>query len=76
MISAWWSVALATVGIAGCWLTGQKDRRGWLLGVAVQALWLTYAVATGQWGFIASALAYGFVCIRGWYRWRREAAAE
>jgi hypothetical protein len=72
VIPAWWSVSLAALGIAGIWLTGQKDARGWILGVAAQVLWIAYAVATAQWGFILSALAYGFVYARGWHRWRQD----
>ena len=76
MIPLWWSMLLAGVGVAACWLTGQKDSRGWLVAVAVQFLWIAYAIATRQWGFILSALAYGFVSARGWYRWRCDEKAD
>lgn len=59
-----WSIVLAAVGIAGQWFAGRKQKSGWTIGVGAQALWLTYAVVTRQWGFIASALAYGFVYAR------------
>ena len=56
-----WSFALAAAGILGLWLAGKGDARGWLVGLAAQFLWVAYAVATGQWGFLASAAAYGWV---------------
>ena len=39
------------------------------VGVAVQLLWIAYAVTTAQWGFIGSALAYGAVNTLGWAAW-------
>lgn len=76
----WWSVGLAAVGITGLWLAGSNNRLGWALGLAAQGLWVAYAVATSQWGFILSALAYGFVYGRNWLRWsaarQREAAFQ
>jgi hypothetical protein len=65
VIPAWWSVAL---GIAGIWLTGQKDARGWILGVAAQVLWIARRRhrAVGH----PSELAYGFVYARG--HWRQD----
>lgn len=69
----WWSWTLAAVGVFGLWLTTRKLWQGFAVGVAVQALWITYAVATRQWGFIASALAYGAVNTLGLVRWRRAA---
>lgn len=67
-----WSIVLAVVGITGQWFAGRKQKSGWAIGVGAQVLWLTYAVVTRQWGFIASALAYGFVYARNWYRWWQE----
>lgn len=72
MIPIWWSVLLTAVGVLGIWLAGQRNCWGWALGVFAQLLWITYAIATQQWGFIGSALAYGFVYGRALYRWRKE----
>jgi hypothetical protein len=65
-----WSIALAALGIAGLWRAGYGKRSGWVLGLAAQALWITYALVTHQWGFIASAVAYGFVYARNLLRGR------
>lgn len=71
MIPVWWSISLAAIGILGIWLAGQKRALGWAVGVAAQLLWVAYAVVTGQWGFILSAIAYGAVYARNWWRWTR-----
>lgn len=72
MIPVWWSVLLTAVGVLGIWLAGSRRWQGWALGVAAQTLWIAYAIVTRQWGFIASALVYGFVYGRALYRWRRD----
>lgn len=70
-VSQLWSWALAAVGVSGVYLTTKKLYAGFIVGVLVQVLWVTYAVVTKQWGFIASALAFGWVNALGWYRWTR-----
>lgn len=71
-----WSVVLAAVGITGLFLAGSNNKLGWALGLAAQGLWVGYAVATEQWGFIASAVAYGVVYARNWLRWNARERAE
>lgn len=70
-IPQWWSWLLASIGLLGIWLTGSRRRVGFLLGVGAQVLWLAYAITTGQWGFIATAIAYAVVYGRGWLAWGR-----
>lgn len=67
MIPVWWSWALTTIGLAGLALVYARPASliGPLVGIAVQGLWITYAVATLQFGFIVSALGYGAVNIYG-----------
>jgi hypothetical protein len=57
----WWSWLLTAVGVLGLYLAGRRSPWGWAVGLGAQGLWLAYAVATTQYGFIASALAYGLV---------------
>lgn len=76
MIPQWWSWALTAVGVTGLYLAGSRNRVGWLIGIAAQALWLAYAVSTRQWGFLASVFAYGGVHLRNWLRWRAEARSD
>lgn len=66
----WWSWLLAGVGLVGLWLAGSKNRAGWAVGVAAQALWISYALVSHQHGFLASAAGYGFVYLRNWWAWR------
>lgn len=72
MIPVWWSILLTAAGVTGLWLAGRRSSWGWAIGLAAQALWIAYAIATQQWGFIISALAYGAVYGRNLQRWRRE----
>lgn len=72
MAEWWWSYLLAAGGIAGIWLAGRKDPRGWLLGLLMQVLWAAYAIVTGQYGFLVTAVGYGLVYGRNWLAWRGE----
>lgn len=71
-----WSWLLAAVGILGIYLAGRKRAVGWLVGVGAQGLWLAYAVATRQWGFLVTAVAYATIYGKNWLDWRREAERE
>lgn len=71
-VTWWWSYLLAGVGITGLWLAGSMRMMGWVIGLGVQILWIAYAIATSQWGFIVSALAYAVVNFRNARRWRRN----
>lgn len=72
----WWSIFLAVIGVTGLYLTTQKNVLGFAIGVGVQILWVVYALATGQYGFILSALAYGAVNIIGLRKWTKDAKEE
>ncbi len=74
MTGQWWSWSLAAIGITGLWLAGSEHKSGWIVGILVQSLWIVYAVMTRQWGFIASAIAYGAVNTRNLVRWMRRDA--
>ena len=66
MISPVWSVVLAVAGLVTMWLAGNERPSAWpwIVGLVSQAGWLYYALATGQWGFVVSALAYATVHAR------------
>lgn len=74
MISLWWSFALTAIGVAGLALVYARPASiaGPGVGIAVQALWIAYAVTTAQWWFLVSALTYGAVNVYGLAK-RREA---
>ena len=70
--------ALAIIGITGLALAGQKRTRGygWMVGIAVQVLWVVYALTTDQYGFLLSAFLYGAVNIVNFATWYREYSAK
>jgi hypothetical protein len=75
-VSAYWSYLLTAVGVFGLYLAGRKDRRGWMVGIGAQVLWVAYAVSTHQWGFLVSAGAYGWVYARNAHAWKPRGATE
>ncbi|MBF6138138.1 hypothetical protein IU501_34785 [Nocardia otitidiscaviarum] len=74
MISQWWSFTLVSIGVAGLILVYRYPRSliGPAVGLAVQLLWIAYAIDTAQWSFLGSAFAYGLANIYG-IRTRRQA---
>jgi flagellar biosynthesis protein FliR len=71
-MSQWWSWTLTIIGVSGLYLVGKRSLWGWIIGIFAQLLWLVYAIVTEQWGFIASALAYGSINLINFNRWRSE----
>lgn len=67
-----WSIALSIIGITGIFIAGRKNMWGWFIGLSAQLLWIIFAIVTAQYGFILSALAYGWVYGNNWLKWRRE----
>lgn len=68
----YWSWILTAVGVFGLYLAGKKNKAGWAVGIGAQALWIAYALSTNQYGFLVSALAYGWVYSKNFLAWRRE----
>lgn len=71
-----WGYLLASGGVFGLWLAGRKSKYGWAVGLAMQVLWIIYAIATSQWGFIISAVAYGWIYAKNFLAWRKEEASD
>lgn len=71
-----WSLVLSAIGIYGIFLAGSKNIWGWAVSFSAQALWIIFALVTGQYGFILSALVYGWVYGRNYIRWRNEKRKE
>lgn len=63
-MSALWSYALAVIGVTGLIIAANRPRVGWWFNIAAQVVWVAYAVATRQWGFLLSVLAYGYAYVR------------
>lgn len=68
----WWSFLLTSVGVFGLFIVGNSKWWGFAIGLFAQTLWLAYALATHQYGFLLSAFAYGWVNVRGWRNFRRN----
>ena len=58
------------------YLAGQKVWWSWFVGLGAQFLWLGYALATQQYGFVVSAVAYGWVYGRNGLAWASERGDE
>lgn len=76
MVNPLWSWALTAGGLTCLWLISTGKAWPWLLTACCQVGWLTYGVATGQWGFVVMALANAVVQLAGWRRVRRRLATE
>jgi hypothetical protein len=64
------SWVLAIIGVSGIYFVGRKSFFGWYILLFNETLWMVYAVATKQYGFIFSALAYGIVYIQSHRHWK------
>jgi nicotinamide riboside transporter PnuC len=67
---------LAVIGVSGIYFVGRKDIWGWFVLLFNECLWIVYAIATEQYGFILAALAYGVVYIRSYVHWSKERLNE
>lgn len=63
-VTQWWSWILCGIGVTGLYVAARTPRIGWRINIGAQVLWATYGLATRQWGFVVSAVAYGAVFIR------------
>jgi hypothetical protein len=70
----YWSWLLAVVGVTGIYVVGRKTIWGWLVLLVNECIWILYALATEQYGFIAMATAYALVYIKSYRQWRRDDA--
>ena len=68
----WWSFILTIVGLTGFFLAGRKVWWAWHINVGCQVLWISYAIATEQYGFIIAALFYSVVFGKNALAWTKE----
>jgi hypothetical protein len=68
----YWSWILATIGVTGMFMVGQKTLKGWLILLCNECLWIFYSFKTEQYGFIVMALAYMIVYIRSYLEWKKK----
>ncbi len=72
----YWSYLLAAIGVTGIFFVGRKTIWGWLVLCVNECIWIAYAIATKQYGFIIMALAYTAVYINSYMGWRSESESE
>lgn len=72
MIPVAWSVLLAATGLLGTALITFKKKSGWVVFILGEVLWIVYGVATAQWGFLGSGMAYLMLNVFALVRWHRE----
>lgn len=48
----WWSWLLTAVGVFGLYLAGRRIWWAWFVGLGAQGLWVAYALASEQHGFL------------------------
>ena len=73
-MTQYWSWLLAVIGVTGIYIVGRKTIWGWLILCVNECLWIFYALATKQYGFIFMATAYALVYIKSYRQWRRDDA--
>ena len=71
-----WSWILTLMGVTCFWLAGKKVWWAWYVGLATQAVWLAYSIATAQWGFLAGCIFYTAVYVKNATQWTREHLAK
>ena len=65
---AYWAWLLTALQVLALWAAGRHRSWGWLLGAAVQPVWITYALLTGQVGFIPGCAVSAAVQARSFLR--------
>jgi nicotinamide riboside transporter PnuC len=68
-----WSWILAAIGVTGIFFVGKKVIWAWLILLINECIWIAYALATDQYGFIVMATAYAAVYIKSYLAWKKEA---
>ena len=68
-----WSYVLAAIGVTGIYFVGRKSIWAWFLLLFNECIWVAYALATDQYGFIIMATAYSAVYIKSYLSWKKEA---
>jgi nicotinamide riboside transporter PnuC len=71
-----WSWILAAIGVTGIFFVGRKTIWGWLILLLNECIWIAYALATDQYGFIVMATAYSAVYIKSFIAWKKEEKEE
>lgn len=70
-----------SLGAAAIYFIGNKNKWGFIVGLAAQPFWLYIAISTRQWGVFAVSVVFTANWAKGAYNWfvwdpRREAVSS
>ena len=63
---------LSSITVWQTLLAGNKAKHAWIVGLVNQTLWLTWILATRNWGFLPLNLVLTAVYVRNHLRWQPE----
>lgn len=63
-----WSWTLTAISAFTAWLIGSHHRWCWAMGLLGQVMWVAYALATDQSGFLGATAIYTTIYLRNWRR--------
>lgn len=73
MIEQYLPWLLSVITIYTMFLAGDRKPYTWAIGLANQALWLVWIIASESWGLIPMNAALWFVYARNHIKWNAEA---
>lgn len=59
------SLLLSVLTILDYWLLAERKKAGWVIGLAIQPIWVYYAVSIDQYGLIVMSVFYTLINWRG-----------
>lgn len=63
--------ALSIIGMTALILIGQRKWYGWALAMFNECIWIVFAIATKQHGFILGAIFYGSINLHNAIKWKQ-----
>ena len=69
-----WTTSACT--IVGMWMAGNKNKMGWLVGLASQVLWLWFIIDTKCWGLMPLNGFMWWLSIRNYLKWSKDDLTE
>jgi hypothetical protein len=67
-----WSWLLAGMGALGMVFVGKKRWEAFLWLIAMECLWVVFAIQTGTYGFIVGSFLYMLVYTKNIIKWRKD----
>lgn len=63
---------LSIIGVSGLFTIGLHKWWGWVIAFVNECLWIGFAIATKQYGFILGAVVYGAVNAYNAMKWKSK----